>query len=395
MPQKPSLGLGLVQLRALIKPRRTPFLRTNVRGALLVMAAAGSLATQAQERPTLQVLVSSSLTPPFVVWRDNQAVGGIDVEIAQALAALLKTRAEFTTLPRLRVEVALKNGEGDIACNLSPLLASKIESQPQPQAQSPVLFEIQEMLAGHSKSPGVDTLEQLPPGTVVGTLQGQAYPLIDALFSQGRLKRDDALDDERLLRKLAKERHPYGVSSRHSYAWFREQDEADTVASWRLPVGSRPYRCSYSPNNRFDPHQLNAALEQLLSSGQIDKIIKARAPAPLAVVVSVQSGLRHVSRSALTELFMGQRSSLGEQGSHEPVLSTGPERQQFFDSVLLRNPAQYRSAWAAQQFGGRRRAPQEFSSVDALKKHLQHHAQAVGFMPLNLVDSSLRIIYLP
>ncbi|MCV2358972.1 transporter substrate-binding domain-containing protein [Paucibacter sp. TC2R-5] len=344
-----------------------------------------------QELPVLQVAVSRSLAPPFVIWRDNQAVGGIDVEIAQAVAAQLKTQVEFIALPRLRVESALSSGEADMACNLSPLHLPKGEVL----AQSADLFELQEMLAGNPGAPAVDKPEQINPGSVLGTLQAQAYPALEPFFAQGRLKRDDALDDERLLLKLTKDRHPYGISNRQVLSWFAAQGGENKLASWRLPLASRPYRCTFSPRGRYDARQLYAALEQLQTNGRIAQINTARSSPAVAVVVSVQSGVRDVSRSALVDLFMGQSSLLGAQLRAEPVMSMGAERQYFLGAVLQREAAQFRSAWAGQQFGGRRRAPLELGNAEAMKTHLQAHAQAVGFLPLSLVDSSLRIIYLP
>lgn len=346
----------------------------------------------AQERNApLQVAVSRSLAPPFVVWRDNQPIGGIEHEIAGAVAAQLKTTVEFHVLPRLRVEAALASGEADMACNLSPLSSPRTESLP----LGPVLFNIEEMLAGHESATLTDSLEQLPEGTAVGTLQGQVYPAMDPLFATGKLRRDDALTEESMLRKLALARHPYGISNRQSLGWFASQPGGDRLASWRLPVSSRPYRCTLSPRGRFEARQLLAALEQLQASGRIEAIVASHAPPALAVVVSTRSTLRNVSRSALTELFLGQRSRLADGSAPEPVMAGGQERNQFMAAVLKRDAAQFRAAWAAQQFGGRRRPPTELASAEAVKSHLQRHAEAIGFLPLSLVDSSLRIVYLP
>lgn len=371
--------------------------RLHLTSALLLCFGSIMPACGAEEPPSLRVAVSRSISPPFVVWRDQQASAGIDVEIAQELAVALKTRVEWLALPRLRVEGALLSGEADIACNLSPLQSPRPESLP----QSPPLFELQDMLSAHPSAASVDTLEQVPPGAVIGTLQAQAYPALEALFQQGRAKRDDALDEERMLRKLAKDRHPYGVSSRQTLSWFNLQAGASSpngeerLASWRLLLGSRPYRCAVSPRGRFEARQLLAGLDQLLSSGRIEQIVATRSAPALAVVVSVRSPLREVSRSALAELFLGQRPSLLDQGPALPVMSAGPERQQFLAHVLQREPAQYRASWAAQQFGGRRRAPTELSSPEATKSFLQRHTEAIGYLPLALVDSTLRIVYMP
>lgn len=348
----------------------------------------------AEEPPALRVAVSRANSPPFVIWREQQVSAGIDVEIGQALAALLHARFEWQALPRLRIETALLNGEADMACNLSPLQAPR----PEPLPQSPGLFDVQDLLAAHPDAAAVDSLEQVPLGTTIGALQAQAYPVLDTLVAQGHLKRDDALDEERMLRKLALERHPYAVGSRQTLSWFTSQSGSEGpagLASWRLLLGTRAYRCWFSPRGRYEVKHMLAGMEQLLSSGRIEAIVTARSAPALAVVVSVRSPLRQVSRNALAELFLGLRHSLQDDLPALPVMSNGPERQHFFASILKREPAQFRASWAAQQFGGRRKAPAELSSAEATKLFLQRHAEAVGFLPLALVDASLRIVYMP
>ena len=114
------------------------------------------------------------------------------------------------------------------------------------------------------------------------------------------------------------------------------------------------------------------------------------------VVVSASNPLRSITRETLAELFLGQRVRLRDGSAPEPVMTNAAaERAQFFSTVLRRPAAEYRSAWAAQQFGGRRRAPPELAGPDAIKAHLQRHALAIGYLPLSLVDASLRIVFMP
>ena len=356
-----------------------------------LLALSWALPSRAQERAPLQVAVPQSLSPPFVLWRNGLPVAGVDLDIARAIATQLKVGIEFKPLPRLRIDAALSSGEADLACNLSPLGNARSEGL----LAGPVLFELQEMLAGHDGVDAVDSLEQLPAGSSVGTLQGQTYAALEPLFLAGRVKRDDALDDERMLRKLVLARHRYGVSSRQSMGWFANQDGVDKLASWRLPLGNRGYRCTVSPRARIDPRQIIVAMEQLQASGRVDQIVASYTSPPLAVVVSNRSAVQQVTRSALTELYLGQRSRLADGSAPEPAMAAGLERKQFMDVVLKRDAAQFRAAWAAQEFGGRRRPPVELAGAETMKAHLQRHIGAIGFLPLSLVDSSLRIVYLP
>jgi ABC-type amino acid transport substrate-binding protein len=353
--------------------------------ALIAVLLAGPALAQHK----LRVAVSQSLSPPFVVWRDTQPVGGLDVELARAIAEQLRVGVELLPLPRPRVEVALAAGDADLACNVTP--ARRDAALP-----GPVLFETQDLLLGHEAMPAPDSVEQLPVGTSVGSVQSQVHAELEPLFVDGRLKRDEAASDEKLLRKLALNRHPYGVSSQPVASWYTSQEPIDGLAPWRLQLGSRPYRCLVSPRGRVEARQLLAAIEQLQASGRMRQLLAAHIGTPLAVVVSVNSPLRGITRQTLAELFLGQRIRLRDGSAPEPVMANaGAERELFFSTVLRRPAAEYRSAWAAQQFGGRRRAPQELAGAEAIKAHLQRHAGAIGYLPLSLVDASLRIVFLP
>ncbi|MGQ3051605.1 MAG: substrate-binding periplasmic protein [Roseateles sp.] len=361
--------------------------------AFIVPAAfvclAGALPAAAQEKPTLRVAVSQSLSPPFVIWRDAQPVGGFDVDLVRAIAQQLRLDVELLPLPRPRVEAALASGDADLACNITP--ARRDAALP-----GPVLFETQDLLLGHEATMAPDSPEQLPPGSAVGTAQGQAHARLEPLFTDGRLKRDEAQSDEKLLRKLALNRHPYGVSSQPVVSWYTSTEPIDGLAPWRLQLGSRPYRCLVSARGRVEARQLIAAIEQLQDRGRVQQLLAGHVSAPMAVVVSISSPLRGITRQTLTEIFLGQRIRLRDGSAPEPVMTNAAaEREQFFNTVLRRPAAEYRSAWAAQQFGGRRRAPPELAGAEAIKSHLQRHAGAIGYLPLSLVDASLRIVFLP
>lgn len=340
----------------------------------------------AQDRP-LRVAIPQSASPPFVQWRDNQPVGGLDVELARAVATQLRLNAELLALPRGRVEAALAAGDADLACDITPTARTL--------PASAVLFETQDLLLGHESARMPDAPEQIAPGTVVGTVQGQPQPALEPLFASGQLKRDEAQNDEKLLRKLALNRHPYGVGAQPSVSWYTSQEPIADLAPWRTPLGARPYRCFASPRGRVEAGQVLAAIEQLQATGRVAQLVAQHAPLPLAVVVSARSPLRGVSHANLVELFMGQRQRLGDGSAAAPVMSSGAEREQFFATVLKRGPSEFRSAWAAQQFGGRRRPPLQLAGADAVKAHLQRNADAIGYLPLALVDASLRIVYLP
>lgn len=346
----------------------------------------------ASDRPPLRAVLSQTQGPPFVVWSEHQATGGIDLDVARAIAAQLQVPLETVVLPRPRVEAALSAGEADLACELG---AASIPARREALPLSGVLFEQTLLLAGHASASPADQPEQLPAGATIGTLSGALPARLEAQFNEGRLKRDIALSDGTLLRKLALDRHPYAVTSHPSLSWFAGQPGAEAVAPWRMVLGQEAYRCRVSPRGRFEVRQILAALEALQGRGRFGQIAAGHVASPLAVVVSVKSSLRGIARQQLADLYLGRRRLLPGGQAPRPVMSAGTEREQFLDTVVQRTPAEFRASWAALQFGGRQRAPAELASPEAVKAHLLQDAEAIGFLPLALLDPSLRIVYLP
>lgn len=368
--------------------------RWRAAAALLALALVGPWArAQAQGTATLRFAVSQGLSAPFVLWREGTPVEGLDLDLARLIAEQLHQGLELVVLPRARIERALENAEADLACNLSP--GARSERPDSVLRWTPPLFELPQLLVGHVSAAPVDQARQIEPGSPVGTLAGQSYPQLDPLFGDGRLRRDDALSEERLLRKLTLNRHPYGLLSRQALSWYAEHEGLLGVDHWRVPVGSLAYRCAVSARGRTEARRVLDAIEQLQQKGRVEQLLASQMRPALAVVVATTSPLRSINRQQLGELYTGRRERMSDGAPSMPVMSSGLERQLFLQTVLQISPSQYRSAWAALQFGGRRSPPLELRDSEAIKSHLARNSNAIGYLPLSQVDASLRVIYLP
>ncbi|MBY0233367.1 MAG: hypothetical protein K2W93_00185, partial [Burkholderiaceae bacterium] len=155
------------------------------------------------------------------------------------------------------------------------------------------------------------------------------------------------------------------------------------------------YHCAWPKNSPVNGQVLLDAVEALRVSGGFSQIVARYSRPALAVVVSSRSAIQGIERDTLADLFMGRRQVLAGGAAPNLLMSAGPERDHFFSAVLRKAPAEYRSAWSAQQFGGRLRPPLELRDAESVRGHLQRHPEALGFVPLALVDASLRIIYMP
>lgn len=359
--------------------------------ALILLILPLQLRAQSGGPTRLRVAVMQTASAPFVFWLDKQAVGGVDVEVAQAIANQLQMGLELIVLPRLRIDAAAAAGELDLVCHLNPSRQTHRDLY----RWSPALLDYNELLVGHSVADPIDSPDEIPTAAIVGTEAGEPNALLEPRFADGRLKRDEAFSAEHLLRKLVAKRHPYGLLNLPTLTSSNYSDLSGSLAPWRLPMGQTSYHCGVPNKAAVEPRKLLAAIDQLRAAGRFAKLADQLTGNPLAVVVSTRSSIRAVERSQIAELFMGQRQQL--PGGHMPVLlmSGGADRQQFLASALKRDATEFKAAWAAQQFGGRKRPPLELADGETVKAHLQRNANALGYVPFSLVDPSLRIVWMP
>lgn len=348
-----------------------------------------TLQAAAQTPSTLRVAVLSSRAAPFVLGAQQGGVSGLDLDVAREVADELGLRAVAVALPPLRLAETAGQGGFDLVCGVDP---DRLPGLGQLLWSAP-LAELPEVLAGTHAARPVDTLEELAPGTVIGTLLGQTYPALAAGLADGRWRREDALGEDRLLRKLLAQRHPYAVLAAGSVAAERELGTGtfDMLADWRLPLDRLQYRCGVPPNARVPASRIVAALKARQPA--IARLLARGAAPPLAVVVSRASALRSLNAELLGELYLGRRVRLPDGSQPRLTMLRGPERGEFL-ALLKTNPAEFASRWAAQRFGGRLRPPDELADAAALRQRLLNDPQSLGYLPLERVDARLRIVHM-
>lgn len=375
-------------------PRRQWLIRLLLQGAgwcTLTATARGEAPGARPAEGLLRVALSTARSQPYVTWHNNLPVGGLDWQLAQAVAERLGLRAEPVVLPPLRLRLAAQAGEFDLLCGADPLRLP----DPEPYEWSRALAESHELLLGHRSAEPVDTLDQIPAGTVVGTPVGQIQPLLEPRFQDGRLARDEAQSEERLLLKLQAHRHPYVIMTMPALrAQLADERAATERAAWRLPIGSVHYHCAVPRRGRLSLSNLNTALNALRQNGRWATLSGDLFQDGLAVVVSTQSPLRNLAYDEMREVFAGRRQQLPGGFVPHLLLLRGPERNRFIRSQLGLDPADFQAAWTALQFGGRAHAPTELPDIDSMRQRLRSDPQGLGIMPLSAVGSGLRVVAL-
>jgi polar amino acid transport system substrate-binding protein len=225
---------------------------------------------QAAGAEPLRVLVSSAWSMPLLELRDEQVRGGIVPDMARAIAHTLSMPVSFVLMPRARMDASALAGEADLRC----YVRTAWSSTPDAYQWSGELFRVGNVLVGHSAQPQPAALESLPPKTLIGAARGFMYPVLEPGFQSGRWRREDAIDIEKLLLKLALDRHSYAVVDELSLDWFLRQTTQPSIAPWRLGLSQESIQCAVPKAGRVAPEKLLPAIERLKSSGEMQRILQ-------------------------------------------------------------------------------------------------------------------------
>jgi len=217
----------------------------------------------------LRVSVNSNWALPYGQFQDGELVRGIEFDIAHAVARRLQRKVHFVTFPVRRLNQAVQSGEVDLRCHISPAWTDF----PERYVWSPALFMLTDVLIGRAGLPAPDSLDSLPDQARVSTVLGYRYRELDAVFASGRLQRDDTVGTENVLRKLTAGRTPYGVTDRLVLDWYRRHTPGHGLADWQLENSQTAYRCGSPVNSRVPAAALMRALDQLKSSGELERIL--------------------------------------------------------------------------------------------------------------------------
>jgi polar amino acid transport system substrate-binding protein len=222
------------------------------------------------EEANLRAAVSSAWTLPIGAIERERLVGGILLELYRDLGSQLKLNVIQVVLPRKRLDAAGLAGDYDVRCYINP----KWTETPDIYTWSKALFEVSNILIGAADSADPKSIEALPHGALVSTVLGYSYPALDALFASGRLKREDTVDEEKLLLKMTAKRTPYAVTSNAAVDWYRRTTPGHNLSDWRLILSRTEVHCAIPRNGAVPAAKVIEALEQIKRSGRLDAILR-------------------------------------------------------------------------------------------------------------------------
>ncbi|WP_349814452.1 substrate-binding periplasmic protein [Metapseudomonas boanensis] len=206
---------------------------------------------------------------PYVQVSDHALLGGFIRRLGEQVAETLGVTVSFVETPNKRIEESLKNGRIHVICNTNPEWLADAPAF----HWSPPLFEETHALLQHRDSAPVTSLTDLK-GKTVGTTLGFTYsmPLMEA-FANKQVIRQDIRDLDTRLNLLSRKRLDAIIEMRRSLTF-------ELAVRPGLPLVSSPWvidrysmHCAYGPRLPVTAEQLDATLQSLRDSGEIERLL--------------------------------------------------------------------------------------------------------------------------
>lgn len=216
----------------------------------------------------LRFAVGDSWAPPYLIRRGSEPAAGLLMDLMHAIAQAAGARPVFIRLPSQRVDAALRDGEVDLHCLISP---SWYGPAGPPGLLGPPMVVLEDVLVMREPGGAVDLAGQR--GLRVGTVLGYRYDPLQAAFEAGRLIREDAPSQSRMLEKLRLGRSEAAVCDRRVLQHFNRSLPPQQRLHARQRVSQTVTHACLSPKSDWPASRLLEALTQVISRGDLKRLL--------------------------------------------------------------------------------------------------------------------------
>ncbi|MBC7917086.1 MAG: transporter substrate-binding domain-containing protein [Rhodoferax sp.] len=218
----------------------------------------------------LRFSASSSWNMPYAKFEGDKLIGGIMFDLARSLEKQMATPVVFVVLPRKRLDAASIGGDIDLRCYLTPLWTQI----PEQFTWSGRLFDITDVIFGAAAAQQPKDISDIPHGSKISTVLGYSYPALEANFANQQLRREDTIDQEKVMLKLSVGRTPYGTSDVLALDWYKRNTPRHRLSNWTLTFSRKDFQCGIPKAGNIAPARILSALEAIKKSGRIDEILR-------------------------------------------------------------------------------------------------------------------------
>jgi ABC-type phosphate transport system substrate-binding protein len=116
--------------------------------------------------------------------------------------------------------------------------------------------------------------------------------------------------------------------------------------------------------------------------------------ADVVAVVSAKSTVTSLSKSQVTDIFLGRSSRFPDGIQAVPIdqAEGSMVRDEFYSKIIGKSPAQVKAFWSKIIFTGRGQPPQAVPNSIEVKKRIVENPAAIGYIEEQLVDNTVRVV---
>ena len=211
--------------------------------------------------------------PPFVILKDDaqkNISAGILKDIAEAISRSLKVNSKLVKLPVQRIESYLEAGEIDLDCITNPIW----KESPDNYLWSPVLFTGGDrLLIKKELESGIASYKDLK-GKSLGIYNGYSYhPEIMKMIDSGDITAVKVSGIDHGIKLLLLERIDALIDFDILLNYKIKAEYENELILADLLSETYELSCAYSKKTKFDKSKINKIISELVSSGEIDKIL--------------------------------------------------------------------------------------------------------------------------
>jgi ABC-type phosphate transport system substrate-binding protein len=121
------------------------------------------------------------------------------------------------------------------------------------------------------------------------------------------------------------------------------------------------------------------------------------ARADVVVVVSAKSTVDSLTKSQVSNIFLGKTSSFpnGDKAIAIDQKDGSSEWIDFYKKVSGKSGSQLKSYWAKLIFSGRKQPPKQLADSSEVKKSVSSNPSQISYIAEEAVDSSVKVVLKP
>ncbi|HEY0635130.1 MAG TPA: phosphate ABC transporter substrate-binding protein, partial [Gammaproteobacteria bacterium] len=110
--------------------------------------------------------------------------------------------------------------------------------------------------------------------------------------------------------------------------------------------------------------------------------VSAAAAAELAVIVHPSNSLSKISKSEVSDIFLGRADDFANGKAAEPLdqANSSPTRRQFLKAVLGMDEGALKSHWSKLMFSGKGQPPEMLSGDEEIRAAIAANPHGIGYI---------------